>query len=380
MVNEFLQSLCNCSDYCMTLEISCSPNDAIATVVVTLKEKEPLNLSRLVYSTLKGRQVNVQNYSILCVVKTLCEEPSTPTPTIMYILNDTSGKEDTDENNIIISPIGIAITVIIVMMLLLLIILVIVAILLRLCNKKQRSKSATKSERKLETGTHDATPDQPANSTQFFLNERPSTSSNDTGFSSLPDTGSPVSDAADDLFSSNMTQSTENNLTTSSNPADRSSMNPSSVNNDKHKVVTTNQSNSASKHHRNIQLPNEPVKWKENETYCRLDPRKPPHAYVSPATISKPSVTGEVKTHYYDDIEGINESRRIAAIAAATSYMHDNKKHTQSRSHGNHIPTQNSQPTHSNHNVSAVRNVTVSASKGKLLHITNSKHSSLSQV
>ena len=90
----------------MTLEISCSLNDAIGTVVVILKQKQLLNISSLVYSTLKGRQVNVivnkQNYSILCVVKTLFEESSTSTT--MYIPNNSSSKEDTDENNIMVSP------------------------------------------------------------------------------------------------------------------------------------------------------------------------------------------------------------------------------------------------------------------------------------
>ena len=388
VINKFLQSLCNCSDYCMTLEINCSPNDAITTVVVTLKEKQPLHFNKLVYSTLKETQVNVivnnQNYSILCVVKTLCEEPSTPTPTITYILNDTSNNEDTDKNNIIISPIGIAITVVIVMMLLVLIVLVIVAILLRLCSKKQRLKSATKPEHKLEADTHvTTTSDEPAaGRTDSVLIERPSTSSNDTGFGSSSDTGSPVSDHVDDPFSSNGIQSTENIPTTSSVPTDRSTMNPSSVNNDKHKVVTTNQMNSTSKHHRNIQSTNETgnIHWEKNETYCRLDPRKPAHVYKSPATISKPSVTGEVNTHFYDDIEGINESRRRAGIAAATGHMHQNKKHTQARQPGNHIGTQNSQPTCSNHNVPPVHNVTVSGSNGKVLHIPKYKHSSLSQV
>ena len=77
----------------MTLDIYCSPTDAIGTIVVMLKEKQPLHLNRLVYSTLKERQVTVivdnQNYTILCVVKTLCEQPPTPTATI-YISNNSS--------------------------------------------------------------------------------------------------------------------------------------------------------------------------------------------------------------------------------------------------------------------------------------------------
>ena len=380
----------------MTLEISCSPNDAIGTIVVTLKEKQPLHLNRLVYSTLKGRQVTVivdnQNYTILCVVKTLCEQPPTPTATI-YISNNSSSEEDRDENNnIMISPAGIAIAVAIIVMLLVLIVLVVVAIMLRLFKK---SKPATKSEHSLQTDT-DTTPSvQPASRAESAITGHPSTSSNDTGFSSLSDTGSPVSDSMDNTFLSNMSQSgqsidnfnanlsNENVTTNSSIPVDRSTLNPSNTKQSKDKAMIRNQRDSASKHHRNKQLTNESVgiHWKENETYCRLDPHKPVNECISPASMSNSSVIGQAKMHFYDDVEGINESRQRAAITANTSHSHrhHNKKHTKPRLPGN-CSEWNSQPTHSYQNVSPVCNVTANGSKGKLLHIANYKHSSLSQV
>ena len=381
----------------MTLEISCSPNDAIGTVFVTLKEKQPLHLNRLVYSALKGRQVTVivdnQNYTILCVVKTLCEQPPTTTATT-YITNDTRSKEDTDENNIIISPAGIAITVAIVMMLLLLIVLVIVTIMLRFCNRKQKSKRSAKSkhnlEHNLEANTHTTTPAQPAGSTEAVINERPSTSSNDTGFISLSDTESPVSDNTEDPFPSNINQPTENfntnlsngNTTDSTIAADGSNINPLGAKQSKHKVGTKNQINSTSKHQRSTQSPNElgNIHWKQNEVYCRLDPRKSVNPYKPPATVQNPLVTGEAKIHYYDDIEGINESRRRAALAAANGRMHHKKKHTKPRSPANHSIKWNLQPAHYDHNVSPVRNVTISVPEKKLLHVSNNKHGSLSQV
>ena len=55
-----------------------------------------------------------------------------------------------------------------------LIVLVIVAITLRLCNKKQRSKPATKSEHNLQTDTHATTSVQPAGRTEAVINGHPS--------------------------------------------------------------------------------------------------------------------------------------------------------------------------------------------------------------
>ena len=383
----------------MTLEISCSPNDAIGTVFVTLKEKQSIHLNMLVYSTLKRRQVSVkvdnQNYTILCVVKTLCEQPPTPTATI-YISNNSSSEEERDENNnIIISPAGIAITVAIVVMLLFLIVLVIVTIILRLCNRKQKSKSSPKSkhnlEHNLEANTHTTTLVQPADSTEAVIKERPSISSNDTGFNSLSDTESPISNNTEDPSPSNITQPTDNfntnlsngNTTTDSSIlADRSTINPLDTKQSKHKVGTKNQMNSASKYRRSTQLTNEPgnIHWKQNEMYCRLDPRKSVNPYKPPATLQNPSVTGEAKTHFYDDIEGINESRRRIALAAANGRMHHKKKHTKPKSPANHSIKWNLQPAHYDHNVSPVHNVTITVPEKILLHVSNNKHSSLSQV
>ena len=400
MINKFFQSVCNCSDYCMTLEISCSPNDAIGTVFVTLKEKQSIHLNVLVYSTLKRRQVSVkvdnQNYTILCVVKTLCEQPPTPTATI-YISNNSSSEEDRDENNIIISSAGIAITVAIVMMLLVLIVLLMVIVMLWLCKRKQKSKSAAKSEHNLQSYAHTTDPVQPAGSTEAVINEHPSTSSNDTGFISLSGAGSPITDNIEDPFSSNMTesgQSTDNSNANLSNgnativssiPADRSTLNPSDTKQSKHKVMTPNQITSASKHHRSIQLTNESsdIHWKQNKTYYNLDPHKSVNKCKSPASMPKPSVTSEAEIHFYDDVKGINESRQQrAAITAATSYSyrHRNKKYMQPGPPGSCNGTWNSQPTHSYQNVLPVHNVTVNVSKGKLLHLTNGKHCSMSQV
>ena len=128
----------------------------------------------------------------------------------MYIPNNSSSKEDTDENNITVSPAGIAISIIRVIMLLVtvLIALVIVAITLRLCNKKQRSKPAAKSEHNLQTDTHAMTSFQPASRTEAVFNGHPSISSNDTGFNSLSDADH-LSVTVQTIFFHLMTQSTD---------------------------------------------------------------------------------------------------------------------------------------------------------------------------
>ena len=280
-------------------------------------------------------------------------------------------------------------------MLLVLIVLVVVAIMLRVSNKKQKSKPAAKSEHSLQTDSHTTPSVQPASRAEAVINGHPSTSSNDTGFISLSDTGSPVSDIMEDTFLPNMSQSgqsidnsntnlsNENATTNSSIPADRSTLNPLNTKQSKHKFVIRNQRDSASKHHRSIPLTDESVSihWKDNETYCRLDPHKSVNECTPPASIPNPSVVGQAKLHFYDDVEGINESRRRAAITANTSHSHrhHNKKHTKPRLPGN-CSELNSKPTCSYQNVSPVCNVTVNGSKGKLLHIANYKHSSLSQV
>lgn len=318
-MNKFLQSICNCSDYCMTLKFNCSLDDAIATVVVTIREKQPPLLKMQVESTLREREVqasfNNQNYSIFCA-ETLCE-PTTPTttmdkPTMMVNVNSTNSESVTDHNNIIISAITIAIIAAIALMLLVFIVLLL--IILRLCNK-QKSKSASKEKINFQA-------------TYNTGSECPPTSSNRCTYRS------PFSQIVVDPLSSHTIKPTDTSNTdlpngnATINSSVSSSINPSSCKHSKHIVMKTNQMNSTSNPFRNIQSASEQhddIRWEQNKTYAILNPHQSANVCrCTPATV--PSVTGEGGANFYDDVIGINESRQRVA---ATSHMHYNKKNTQ---------------------------------------------------
>ena len=178
MINKFLHSICNCSDYCLTIDdINCSPDDITITIVLTLKEKQPLFLKNLIYSTLQERQVKVdQNYSIFCVVNTLCEKQTTEPPTTETITTptiiSTPTSEVTKENNAINFAIIIGITAVTLVVFL---VLVIIAIILRLQRRKQNRKQIS-----LDT-LHVKNSHQSANE-NMASNKHPSTSSDESGF------------------------------------------------------------------------------------------------------------------------------------------------------------------------------------------------------
>ena len=324
MINKFLWTICNCSDYCVTINFTCSLDDTIATIIVTLRE-EQLNMQ--VNAALREGQLQIkfndQNYSIF-YVKTLYK-PTTPTttmaktlvPTTMVSTNSTSSENITDENNSIISVVSIAIIAAVALMLLVLMVLLIIT--LRLCNKR-RSKSATKKECKYQI-------------TFNAGSECPSTlnSSNGRTFHSSLNTGSHVSDPVDDPLSSHIIQSTDN----------------------KHIVMKTHQMNCTSKHLRNIQSGNDQhdIHWEINKTYAILNPHNSASVYKSPATVPKSLINGEAEINLYDDVEGINESRRRATTAGHTHH------NVQPRP-----PTSYSriQYPHGNCNVSPVNNDTIS--------------------
>ena len=435
MINKFLQSICNCSDYCLSLDdINCSPDDTIITIVVTLKEKQSLFLGSLVYSTLQEGYVKVdQNYSIFCVVKTLCEKllaSTTASPQIPSNISITTDSQVTDENNGISLVVAVVISAGIVIALLILVLLITVAIILRSRTRRQNAKL------KSQTVSHMTDPAQSPDRTTTG-NGHPSTSSNESGIGSLSDgndSGAPVSDSiADDPFppvtinksSTNhnirtnpstvphMTNpvllasriiassehpstsshesgvyslsdsndsgppiddstaddpfppvtidksSTNHNIRTNhSFPAVRSTINSSN----KHKVIKQNKIPK----HQDVQLVNQPqnIRWKKNETYAQvnlysaLNPSKPP-AIV-------PDCNPPLH-HLYDDIEGINESRRRAA---GNQMPHKTKHRTCTSLH----ITQNSSYA------SSVNGVTRSGNGSKVLLTTNYKHPSSSQV
>ena len=378
VTNSFLQSICNCSDYCMALEINCTPDDTIATIVVTLREKEPLFLKTQVYSALKGQvQVNFnnQNYSIFCVVKTLCEE--SPTPTVSS--NDTLPNSEETTDTTISADTSVVITIIILLLILLLLIALVIAVIIALqfCKYKQKSKALTKKvhDPQLQSSsTHHSTNSlQPTSRTEAG-NQHPSTSSDDHLLP--PDTGSPISDSGEDPFSSNMIHSTDNSNASFPNanektnppiPAVKSNNNPSHTKHSKRKDRKTNQINSASKYNRNIQLDNVPhIQWAKNETY---DLHKPANLYNSLATTP---TSEEMNTHLYEDVEGINESKRRSPVAAG--HMHHNKKYPQPRRHNT---TQYPRPVHSHHSVSPVH---ANGTRAKSLSISNAKYLSSSVV
>ena len=377
MINKFIGSICNCSNYCLTLDdINCSPDhdQTIITIVMTLKEKQSLFLRSLVYSTLQEGQVKVdQNYSIFCVVKTLCEKPPPPTtasPTIPTIPNNTNTttSEVTDENNLVIA---IAISAVIVITLLILVLLIIVVVMLRSHKHKQKAKQNP------QTIPHVTNPVQ-LTSRNTASNGHSSISSNESGvFSDCSDSGLPVSDSTNDSFPPETIQYTDNSNTNLPNgyartnpsfPAVISTINPSSTKDKKHKIIKTNKRNSVPKHHRNMQPVNEQqnIQWQENKNYSQLNPyNSAPNPSKLPATM--PNCKQITEVHLYDDVEGINKSIR----RAAASQVHHKTKH---RPSATPCITQ-----HSNYNVSPVNGVT-SGNGAKLLFTTNYKHPSSSQV
>lgn len=377
VTNKLLHSICNCSDYCITIDdINCSDNNTIATVVVTIKEKEPLFLKDRVYTTLQDRHVKVEledkNYTVFCVVKTLCEKtPPTPSliPTVSTNFNNANSAITNETNVLLPTVIIITITVLV---LLILILLGVLAFILRFYKCKPKNKSSTINKSNSQTTLQITNPlsnqsisrmeaanECPSNpqasqpmSRIDAANERPSTSSNDSGNFSLPDCNEPVSDSIDEPFSSNNIHSTENsnthfpNSNAETNPsvsAVRPGINHSSSEHKKMKI------NSASKHRRVIQtianngLNN--IQWENNETYSLLYPQISTNAYKPPISVPKALVTADVKPHYYEDIEGMNESTRRSTRPTSS---HRRTKHMQLQPTG-HIRTQHPQPVHSHH-------------------------------
>ena len=335
----------------MTLKFNCSLDDTIATVVVTLREKQQLLLKMQVESTLGKGQVQVnfndQNYSIF-YIKTL-REPPTPTtimdkPTTMVSTNNTSSENITGENNTTVSAVSIAIITAVALMLLILTVLLIIIIQLR---NKQKSKSTNKHECNFQINFNTGSECPPNLS-----------SSNGCTFCSSSDTGSPVSDTVDGPLSSNTIRLTDNSNTDFPNdnitiPAVSSSINSSSSKHSKHVVMKTNQINYAPKLLGNIQSANDQhgIHWEQNEIYAILNPHNSASVYKSPATVPKSLVNGEAETNLYDDVEGINESRRRAT---ATGHAHHNVQPRPSASESRvHYP-------HGNCNVVPVNTVTIS--------------------
>lgn len=330
----------------MTLEvINCSPDDTIATVVLTIKEKhvQPLLLSYQAYAVLKGGQVPVRfedkNYFIFCVVNTLCEPPPS-TPTLSPYINTTvSDSEITEEDNTTIpaSTIAIAITAGIVLMLLVLILLVIIVIILWLNKCKQKSQPVTKNEHP-QTTLHVTNPTMA--SSNEGGKEHPSVSSNESGFHSSSDCGSPVSNSIEHPFPPNAIHSIDNSNTSPPNDRNTTRTNHSfpAVKSSNTKLeIKTNKINSVSKHHRNIQLTNEPhnIQWKKNKTYSSLNFH----------TANVPPI------NFYEDVEGISGNTRRAA---AVSHVH-HKKHQKPRPPAGHR-TRHPLPVYSNHDVLPVHN------------------------
>ena len=431
VINKFLQSVCNCSDYCLSLDdINCSPDDTIITIVMTLKEKQSLFLRSLVYSTLQEGQVEVdQNYSMFCVVKTLCEKTSPPTvttasPKIPNNTNITTSSQVTNKNNATSFVIAVAISAVIVITLLILVLSIIVTITLRSRMHRQNAKLNAR------TVPHMTNPAQLTGRTHT------STSSNESGVHSLSDSndsGPPVGDnTANDPFPP---------VTNDSFPAVRSTISSSSTKDKKHMtnpVLLTSRTTTSSEHpstssnesgfydsndsgppvsNSTADDPFPPVTIDNSSTNhnVRTNPsfsvvrstisssstkdkiikqnkinsiskhqnlNQPPdirwkanetyaqvNLYSAPNPSKPPATVPDCKPplHLYDDIEGINESRqRVAA-----SQIPRNTKHRTPASL--HI-TQNS------NYASSVNGVTRSGNGAKLLLTTNYKHPSSSQV
>ena len=359
---------------------------------MTLKEKQPLFLRNLVYSTLKEGQINVdQNYSIFCVVNTLCERQTTEPPTTITMtpsnISTTVPTETKDKSNATNFAIVIAITAVTVVVLLILILLVIMAIVLRFKRRKQKEKQTSlttlhmtnphqSANENVASNEHPANIFQPTkenvasdkNSCQsgnenVASNKHPSTSS-DEGY----DEGESVS------FLTQHTGNPINDFLQNGNeriPPVPTDINPVYTN--KHKTKTS-KTNFVLKHHRNVPLDHE-IQWKQNETYqdlCISTTRLPSAA---PVPDFKPLVTKEVKPeNYYDDVVGISETTRKACAAA--SHMHHEIKHPQSK-----LPdmTQRPKSVHNNHNV-LFHSITTSRNVAKSLNNINHNNLPSSEV
>ena len=302
----------------MTLKFNCSSDDTIATVVVTLREKQQLLLRMQVESTLGKGQVQVnfndQNYSIF-YIKTL-RGPPTPTtimdkPTTMVNTNNTSSENITGENNTTVSAVSIAIIAAVALMLLILTVLLIIIIQLR---NKQKSKSTSKHECNFQINFNTGSKCPSSNLS----------SNNGCTFRSSSDTGSPVSDTVDGPLSSNTIQLTDNSNTDfpSDNITIPAVSSSTSSKHSKHVVMKTNQINSVSKLLGNIQSASDQhgIHWEQNEIYAILNPHESAGVYKSPAIVPKSSVNAEAETDLYDDIEGINESRRRTTVTGHTHH------------------------------------------------------------
>ena len=146
---------------------------------MTLKEKQPLYLKNLIYSTLQEREVKVDQNSIFCVVNTLCEKQTTQPPTtetiIIPTIISTPTSEVTEESNATNPAITIGLTAVTILVFLILTLLVITTIVLRLKRRKQKKKQIS---RVIVNVTN---PHQSANE-NMASNKHPSTLSDESGY------------------------------------------------------------------------------------------------------------------------------------------------------------------------------------------------------
>jgi len=347
---------------------------------VTLKEKQPLSLKSRVYSTLQEGQVKVKfedlDYYIFCVVNTLCQVMHTTTP---IITPTTTSTEVTEKTNVMIIVV-ITISVVIVLVLLILIALCVVANKQQLRKHKQKPKHVTINPQTFHMGNSIQ-----LTSSDKSRNERPSTSSNDTGFiSDYNESGSPCSVGSVGPFSSPITHSTDNSninlpnntsITNSAVPAVTCTLPTGNSNTNEtaithpvsaiklNPVRTKHKMNSVSEHHDNTQLRNEShvhnIRWSNNAIYSLVNPCK-----TTTTTASKSSVTGKEERHFYDDVEDF----RIQRAAKSTT---------------NYSGIQYPPSVHYSHSISpAYNNVTINRNETLSLPMTNHsyKNVSLSQV
>ena len=370
VTHKFFQSICNCSDFCITLnDIICSPDNTV-TVVVTLKEKQPLFLKNQVYTKLKDGQVEVefegQNYTVLCVVKTLCEVPTPPTPVITSSDVNSAATDETNETNVLI-PIIIVVTVAITVFLIL---LMLGGVMLWVRKYKVKTKQSTTKESNPQTILHALNPLQQTSMTEAAAgNPRPSTSSEESGYISpenISPTGSIDEPIQSDIHSTENSNANLPNGNARTDPVANCII-PSSTEHNRNRI---NKMKPKSKHHRstplNDGLPN--IRWSQNNTYSSQNNTYSSLNFANqsnlPATVPVPPVTREPKINLYDDIEGIDESTRRATAGHKTKYP-------QPRLPGRHVPirTQHQQPVHNQHN----HTVTIRGTGTKLAPINHNR-------
>ena len=321
---------------------------------MTLKEKQPLFLKNLVYSNLKEGPVNVdQNYSILCVVNTLCEKQTTEPPTTAttmtpsIISNTTTETTDSntttetaDKNTAINLAIIIAISAVTIVVLIILILLITIAIVLRFQRCKQKEKQISQGtfhvislhQSANETVTSNNHPTNCCQSAKENVSSPCQSVNENVSSNKHPSTSSDEGycEGESPRSVSFPTQNIANPINDLQNSNERIPPVPTDINSlytNKHKTETIKTNYSVLEHHRNVPLDYE-IQWKQNETYqdyC-INTSKVPSA--APVLDFKPLVTKELKPeNYYDDIVGISETTH----KAPASHNHHEMKHPQSK-------------------------------------------------